>query len=271
MSQQPKIDPKIIRETLWRRGNLSWLLDINQKELYELYYNTKHRVQTWLLARRSGKSYALCVLAIETCLRKNGAIVKFLAPTRVQVNLIIRPLMRKILETCPDDLKPDYRAKDNIFYFPNGSEIQLSGTDGGSAERLRGGDSDLAIVDEAGSCSDLAYCIRDILLPTTLITKGKILLASTPPEDIEHDFIRYIEEADARGSLVVKTIEDNPRIDKKEKEDLIMELGGINSDATQRELFCKIIKSSVRTVIPEFTEDKDSRFLRLICFDGFGI
>lgn len=262
MSQQPKIDPKIVRETLWRRGNLSWLLDINQKELYELYYNTKHRVQTWLLARRSGKSYALCVLAIETCLRKNGAIVKFLAPTRVQVNLIIRPLMRKILETCPDDLKPDYRAKDNIFYFPNGSEIQLSGTDGGSAERLRGGDSDLAIVDEAGSCSDLAYCIRDILLPTTLITKGKILLASTPPEDVEHDFIRYIEEADARGSLVVKTIEDNPRIDKKEKEDLILELGGMNSDATQRELFCKIIKSSTRTVVPEFNEEKEKELIK---------
>jgi hypothetical protein len=47
-----KVDPKLVRETLWRRGNLSWLLDLNQKELYELFYNTKHRVQTWLLARR---------------------------------------------------------------------------------------------------------------------------------------------------------------------------------------------------------------------------
>lgn len=258
----PKVDPKLVRETLWRRGNLSWMLDLNQKELYELYYNTKHRVQTWLLARRSGKSYALCVLAIETCLKKQGAIVKFLAPTRVQVNLIIRPLMRKILETCPDDLRPDYKAKDNIFYFPNGSEIQLSGTDGGSAERLRGGDSDLAIVDEAGSCTDLSYCIKDILLPTTLITKGKILLASTPPEDTEHDFIRFIEEADARGSLIVKTIEDNPRIDKKEKEDLIVELGGPNSEATQRELYCKIIKSTTRTVVPEFTDDKEKELVK---------
>ena len=257
-----KVDPKLVRETLWRRGNLSWLLDLNQKELYELYYNTTHRVQTWLLARRSGKSYALCVLAIETCLKKPGAIVKFLAPTRVQVNLIIRPLMRKILETCPEDLKPDYKTKDNIFYFPNGSEIQLSGTDGGSAERLRGGDSDLAIVDEAGSCTDLSYCIRDILLPTTLITKGKILLASTPPEDIEHDFIRFIEEAEARGSLVVKTIEDNPRIDKREKEDLILELGGPNSEATQRELYCKIIKSTTRTVVPEFTDDKEKEIVQ---------
>lgn len=254
--QKPKVDAKLAREALWRRGHLSWLLDKNQKQLYDLYYNTEHRVQTWLLARRSGKSYALCVLAIESCLKKPGAIVKFLAPTRVQVNLIIRPLMRKVLESCPDDMRPEYRAKDNIFYFPNGSELQLSGTDGGSAERLRGGDSDLAIVDEAGSCTDLRYCVKDILLPTTLITKGKILLASTPPEDTEHDFVDFIEEAEARGSIVVKTIDDNPRIDTEEKLKLIEELGGINSESTQRELYCKMIKSKNNSVIPEFTDEK---------------
>jgi hypothetical protein len=256
MSAKHKIDAKLAKETLWRRGHLSWLLDANQKQLYDLYYNTDHRVQTWLLARRSGKSYALCVLAIETCLKKPGAIIKFLAPTRVQVNLIIRPLMRKILESCPDDLKPEYRAKDNIFYFPNGAELQLSGTDGGSAERLRGGDSDLAIVDEAGSCTDLKYCVKDILLPTTLITKGKILLASTPPEDAEHDFVDFIEEAEARGSIVVKTIDDNPRIETAEKVKLIEELGGPNSESTLRELYCKMIKSKTNSVVPEFTEEK---------------
>ena len=151
---------------------------------------------------------------------------------------------------------PEYRAKDNIFYFPNGSELQLSGTDGGSAERLRGGDSDLAIVDEAGSCTDLRYCVKDILLPTTLITKGKTLLASTPPEDTEHDFVDFIEEAEARGSIVVKTIDDNPRIDLQEKLKLIEELGGINSESTQRELYCKMIKSKNNSVIPEFTDEK---------------
>jgi hypothetical protein len=209
-----------------------------------------------LVTHNSGKSYCLCVLAIETCLKKPGAIIKFLAPTRVQVNLIIRPLMRKLLETCPDDIKPEYKAKDNIFYFPNGSELQLSGTDGGAAERLRGGDSDLAIVDEAGSCTDLRYCVRDILLPTTLITKGKILLASTPPEDAEHDFVDFIEEAEARGSIVIKTIDDNPRIDKSEKLKLIEELGGLSSESTLRELYCKMIKSKTNSVVPEFTEEK---------------
>lgn len=262
MTSSTKIDPRIAQEQLWRRGHLSWMLDQNQKELYELYYNSEHRVQTWLLARRSGKSYALCVLAIEACLRKSDSIVKFLAPTRVQVSLIIRPLMTKILKTCPGDLKPEYKAKDNIYYFPNGSELQLSGSDGGSAERLRGGDSDLAIVDEAGSCSDLIYCVKDILLPTTLITRGKIILASTPPEDQEHNFMHFIEEAEARGSIVIKTIDDNPRIAQKEKDDLIRELGGPESDSTKRELYCKRLNSSKRSVFQEFTDDKALELVR---------
>lgn len=252
----------LVKEALWRKGQLSWLLDKNQKELYEMFYKSEHRTQTWLLARRNGKSYTLCVLAIEQCLKKPNSIVKFLAPTRVQVNLVIRPLMRTLLSSCPIDLLPDFKGKDSIFYFPNGSELQLSGTDGGSAERLRGADSDLAIVDEAGSCTDLEYCVKDILLPTTLITKGKIILASTPPADTDHDFIKFIEQAEGRGSLVIKTIDDNIRITKEEKEKLIEEVGGIFSDSCQRELYCKVIKSSTKSVIPEFDDDKEKQIVR---------
>ncbi len=251
-----KLNKAQAREALWRKGSLSFLLDRNQKELYDLYYNTNHKVQTWLLARRSGKSYALCVLAIETCLRTPNVIVKFLSPTNKQLSTNIRPLMKKILENCPSDLRPEHKKQDNIYFFPNGSELQLSGTDGGSAERIRGGDAWLAIVDEAGSCSDLKNCVQDILLPSTLTVNGKIILASTPPEDSEHDFLYFIEEAEQRGSIVIKTIDDNPRITQQQKDDLIKELGGKNSDTSQRELYCKIVKSQRNSIIPEFTEEK---------------
>ena len=68
--------------------------------------------------------------------------------------------------------------------------------------------------------------------------------------------VGFIEEAEARGSIVVKTIDDNPRIDLQEKLKLIEELGGINSESTQRELYCKMIKSKNNSVIPEFTDEK---------------
>jgi len=207
-----------------------------------------------LVTHNSGKSYSLCVLALEQCLRQPDSIVKYVAPTKLQITQIIRPLMKKLLVTCPEDVRPEFREKDYIYYFPNGSEIQLAGTEGGHAEKLRGQDSMLDVVDEAGSCTDLDYIIKDILLPTTLTTNGKIVLAGTPPRNPDHDFVQYIEEAEFRGSLVKKDVYANPRLTKEQIDELIVELGGINTEACQRELFIKIIKDKAISVIPEFDE-----------------
>jgi len=251
-----------IKETLWRRGLLSFKLDSTQKELYQLFYNSPHKIMTWLLSRRQGKTYTLCVLALEQCIKKPNSIVKFVSPTKVQVNNNVRPIIRQLLEDCPKDLKPEFRHKDYIFFFPNGSEIQLAGTDSGHAEKLRGGDSDLFFIDEAGSCSDLDNLVKSILLPTTLITKGKGVLASTPPKEADHEFLKFIEEAELRGSLIKKTVYDNPRITPEQLQELIDELGGLNTDAARRELLCEIIKDSKTSVIPEFDTNLEKEIVK---------
>lgn len=252
---QPKISKAEAIKELWRRGELSWKLDAVQKQMHSSYYNAPFKIHTWLLARRSGKTYLLCVLALEQCIKTPNSIVKFVSPTKLQVNNNVRPLFKKLLEDCPEDVKPEFRTKDYIYYFPNGSEIQLAGTDSGHAEKLRGGDSHICIVDEAGSCDHLDTVVKSILLPTTLITRGKLVLASTPPQEAEHDFINFIEEADHRGSLVKKTVYDNPRISKEQLEELIEELGGLNTDAARRELLCEIVKDGNTSVIPEATDE----------------
>lgn len=239
---------------LWRRGELSWKLDSVQKQMHKLFYNGGHKTNTWLLARRSGKTFLLCVLALEQCIKVPNSIVKFVSPTKLQVNNNVRPIFKTLLQDCPDDVKPDFKTKDYIYYFPNGSEIQLAGTDNQHAEKLRGGDSHICIVDEAGSCSGLENIVKSILLPTTLITRGKIILASTPPSESEHDFLKFIEEAEMKGSLVKKTVYDNPRISKEQLNELIEELGGLQTDAAKRELLCEIIKDSQTSVIPEATD-----------------
>ena len=220
-----KISRQEAIKELWRRGELSWKLDGVQKQMHKSFYESKFKTHTWLLARRSGKTFLLCILALEQCIKTPNSIVKFVSPTKLQVNNNVRPLFKTILGDCPEDIKPEFRTKDYIYYFPNGSEIQLAGTDSGHAEKLRGGDSHICIVDEAGSCDQLETVVKSILLPTTLITRGKLVLASTPPQESGHDFIKFIEEADLRGSLVKKTVYDNPRISKDQLEELIEELG----------------------------------------------
>lgn len=260
---QNDIDSKLqVKHELWRSGILSWKLDSTQKELYNLFYNSKHKIMTWLLSRRQGKSYSLIVLACEQCIRKPNSIIKYTAPTKIQINNMLRPLFRKILADCPEELQPRFDKKDYIYYFPNGSEIQLAGTDSGHAEKLRGGDSDLWIIDEAGSCSDLHNIIKSILLPTTLITKGRGILASTPPRESDHEFLDYIEDCEKRGSLIIKTIDDNPRITAEQKEELIAEVGGVNTDEAQRELYCKIKKDANTSPLPEFDDELEKQIVK---------
>lgn len=251
-NNQSELAKKAALKELWRRGSLSWKLDLAQKELYNIFYTSKFKISTWLLSRRAGKTYLLCVLALEQCIRKPNSIVKFVSPTKKQVHDNVRPNFRRILEDCPDDIKPEFKTKDYIYYFPNGSEIQLAGSDSGHAEKLRGSDSDLFFIDEAGTCSDLDNIIKSILLPTTLITKGRGILASTPPSLSEHDFLQYIEDAQSKGSLIKKTIDDNPRITAEQRAEMIEELGGVDSEETRRELFCEIIKNARTSVVPEF-------------------
>lgn len=248
----PKLTKAEALDLLWRRGELSYKLDSTQRELYDLFYNSNHKIMTWLLSRRQGKTFTLCILAFEQCIRKPHSIVKFLSPTKIQVNNNVRPSIQKILNDCPKDLQPEFNKKDYIYFFPNGSEIQLAGSDSGHAEKLRGGDSDLFFVDEAGTCDNLDYVIKSILLPTTLITKGKGVLASTPPKESDHDFLKYIEEAELRGSLIKKTVYQNPRITAEQLDELIKELGGIHTTDARRELLCEIVKDEKSSVIPEF-------------------
>ncbi len=257
-----KLNKQEALNQLWNRGELLFKLDSNQKELHNLFYNVKEKINVWLLSRRSGKSYTLLVLALEQCIKHPNSIVKYVAPTKMQLKTIIRPLMKKIVNDCPMDIAPEFKNNEYIYYFANGSEIQLAGSDSGHAEKLRGGDAHLVIIDEAGSVDDLDYIIKSILIPTTLTTRGKIVIAGTPAKMPDHPFVGYIERADAKGTLVKKTVYDNPRLTKQDIEELIEEVGGVNSADFKRELMCCLIKDPSLAVLPEFSEELEKEIVK---------
>jgi hypothetical protein len=119
-------------EKLWRAGNLSYKLKGIQKEMYEAVHDSKGKKgkkSIFLVSRRSGKSFTMALLATEYCTKHPNSIIKYLLPKKKDAKTILLPIMRTILEDCPEDLKPEWKAADYVFDFPNGSQIQLGGTD----------------------------------------------------------------------------------------------------------------------------------------------
>ncbi|PCI45865.1 MAG: hypothetical protein COB41_00305 [Proteobacteria bacterium] len=257
---------KEARGRLWYMGNLEWKFDPTQKRMYEFWKGVTKKTTVINCSRRLGKSYFLTVIAIQQCLQHPKSIVKFLQPEQKMIRINIRPIMEKILEDCPAELRPSFSTKDNIYTFSNGSEIQLAGTDNGNHEKLRGGDSHLCIIDEAGFVkSRLQYIVRSVLLPTTFLTRGKLLLSSTSPLEADHDFAKYMEHAEQTNSLfrvtLLEALKDNegidePRFTPELIEEIIAEYpGGMASDDFRRECLCEIIHDGDNAIIPEFNDE----------------
>lgn len=258
------------RAELWKMGNLQWKLDVTQKDIYDYYHGKTDKTIVINASRRLGKTYLLFIMALEQCLNFPNSIVKFIQP---ELAMLIKNVMDEVflpvLQDCPLELQPTFRGKDNVFVFPNGSKIQLAGTDNQNYNKIRGGSCHLAIIDETGFCSDLGHILKYILVPTTLLTRGRIIFGSTTPPNPDHEFIKYMEAAEAQGRLIRKTIWDAVtdgltapfgvrKITKEYVDEIIqsyLDDGGENSDAFRTEYMCEVISNSDMSVLPEFTKE----------------
>lgn len=261
--QKTTISPKEAKKALWKKGNVSWKLDANQKTIYEALTNSTRKIDVVLASRQQGKSFMLSVMAIEYCLKNPNSMVKMIAPQVSMIKRIIRPVMREILIDCPEELQPKQANNEHIIRFQNGSEIQLAGTDGGNADSIRGTKAHLCIVDEAGFCDDLDYIIKSILIPTTTTTKGRIILSSTPPKNNDHEFCKFWQKAEEDGVLIKRTIYDNPRLTEEDIEILAEAVGGKTSIGFRREYLCQKLTSADAAVVPEFTEELEEKIVKV--------
>lgn len=251
-----------IKAELWRRSKLSFLLHPAQKSLYDLYHETNHKVNVWLCGRRLGKTFCLVTIAIEEALKQPNTVIKIVAPTKMWIDEVVRPEFNKILESCPKLLQPRYSIKNYSYTFPNKSVIQMGGSENGHAAKLRGSAAKVVFIDEAQNCSELKSLVKDIALPCTLTTKGKVIIVGTPPADPLHDFISFIQVAEATGTIVRKATYENTQIPTEELELLITELGGRESDSYKREIECQIIRDGTLSIVPEFNEDLSKEIIR---------
>jgi hypothetical protein len=209
-------------------------------------------------SRRLGKSYFLCAYAIEFAIQHPNAQIKFASETQRSVKKIIIPLFRQLLETCPKNLKPKFKAHDGVFEFANGSEIHIAGAAMDQADSLRGTACDLAIIDEAGFVDELAYLVDSVLLPQTLTRPhAKIIMASTPSRTPDHPFVsKYMLQAMESGSYSKYTIYDNPLLTPETIEEFKIEAGGEETTTWRREYLAEVVTEKERAIFPEATVDE---------------
>lgn len=214
---------KRLRAEMWRRGELDIYLDENQVKLYQ---DIRESEGTYVLeiARRVGKSHLLMCLATEECLRNPGARVVYLAQTQKAAREVSKKLFLPFVNGAPDDLRPTFAGLESSWEFPNGAHIDMGGAeDEAQIDRLRGGAASLVIVDEAGFTRHLKYALLDVLMPLTMTTGGRVLIASTPPKSPGHYFIQVADSAAAVGKYAHRTIYDNPRLTPAQIEQYIAE------------------------------------------------
>jgi terminase large subunit-like protein len=262
---------KEARYRLWSQGILYWKLDPTQRKLYDFFHGNKDKTNVINASRRLGKSFFLIILALEQCIKHPKSIVKYIQPTKDMIRENLNPDFEIMLEDCPLELRPKFMTAGNVWVFPNGSRITLAGTDGKNYNKLRGSNADLCLVDEAGFCDDLKHIINSILIPTTLITKGRIVLSSTTPPDPDHEFVAQMENAAKNGTLIRKTILDavedsknevNPRINENIVADIIKSMpNGIDSQEFRTEFLCELIFNSTDAVVPEFTKQAQEEII----------
>jgi hypothetical protein len=260
------LTPKDAIRELWARGKLSWKLHQVQQKMLNSYISQNQEITTISCSRQLGKTYFLCVLAMEQCIQHPNSIVKFVCPKKAQVKKNIEPKMRELLVDCPPEMRPEYKTNDYLYLFPNGSQIQLAGTDGGHYETLRGTSCHLWIIDEAGFCDNLDDVVRSVLSPTTDTTGGKGILVSTPSISSDHEFItEFLNPAEAEGTLIKYTIYDNPLITPEKLQKIINRYPLKEKDPVfRREYLCEVQNNGELSIVPEFTKTLEEKIVKVV-------
>ncbi len=247
-------DEELIRER-WKRGRLTYKLHSGQLLFRAKYESCKTQLFVGECSRQFGKSFEMVLGAIELCIQKPKARIKYGTAFKTDLIEFIIPNFNTIVEDCPEDLAPKYKSFGSKYVFPNGSEIQLVGLDK-HPNKMRGNSLDRVIIDEAAFVNGLDYLYKSVIMPaTTHRPHCRIMMVSTPPSTPAHDFIDFVHKAELEGGHVKLTIYDNPMVDAATIARLMKESGGESSSTWQREYLCMHVLDSNLAIVREWKDE----------------
>lgn len=262
--------PAEAKAELWYRGVLFWKVWDHQKPLYAFFQEldgATHKQRLIEIARQWGKTYLACIVALETALK--GKRVQFISSTGKSLRMFVIPRMDDVMLDMPKELMPAYNSVDGVYRFKNGGMIALAGADGIA---LRGPANDLVLIDEAGFIDELDGLIKNVVLPSLLVTRGRMVVLSSTAESPGHHFTDLCDLAELEGRYFKRTIWDNPTVTKSEIAEWAHEAGcELNGEeivkkttSWLREYECVRVIESSRAVVPEWTKELGERVAKKI-------
>ena len=233
----------------------SWYLRSSQLKLYNHILNNKKSVI--MTMRRFGKTTSAVVYICERAATEK-TIIRYGAPTINQAWQILSYIMDEVFKYYPD-AKPK-RTQNGYRWDATGSELYIFGAkDSTELDKSRGVQADIIYLDEFGFMKYRPeYLVESVLSPQLDKSPNpKLIMTSTPSDDLTHPFINEVALAEGNGSLFRHTIEDamnEHELTANQYQDIVDRCKGVDTESFQREYMCKLIPSSNRLVIPEMQD-----------------
>lgn len=237
----------------WKEGDLDYLLKDHQMRIEEAFMASSERVFVLEIGRQVGKTYWACKKALEVCMIIPNARVKYASAFLTSVEEYVIPTLKKLVEDCPEQIRPKWLESKKKYVFKNGSELKLLGLDR-DPNAGRGPYCDLYIIDEAGFVRTLEATIDSVILPMfNTRPHGRLILSSSSPETPAHPFVGLADKYRLLGSYIKMTIRDNKDLSKDRIKAIESEYQDKN--AMLRELYCERIVDASLAIIPEFRDE----------------
>jgi hypothetical protein len=264
-------------DLLWRAGSCRHLMHSGQQALYDKYRAWEKvdqsadtqfvagsfpRIYTLPIGKRWGKTSWALWLKAEDCIRRPGSKHRYTSAHQNSISEIINDVQQAVFEHAPRDVRPEYRGKKGAqgagFYFPEqgpaaGSVIYLAGLDQ-NPDALRGQACDSDVLSEAAFIDHLLYVVKNVLYHQYQGRKhARMILESSAPKKLDTDWeLVFVPDSQQRGASYSATIEDNPRLSQRDKDEFIAAAGGRGDPDCEREYFNVIAADPDENVVPEF-------------------
>lgn len=249
-----------VRDYLWRRGQLRFKLWPQQEPIYDGIRGLPRSVQqaVVLCARQFGKSYLGTLLAVEDCLRANGATVLIVGPTKDQTTDIVHQSLRILCEDAPEGLIR--RSKSEARWYVGTSELVIGGFELNNATRKRGRSLIKIYIEEVVDSDPDQYTesMRSDLGPAlTHAPDAKMIFLTTLPKLTEHPFItETMPQAVLEDAFYSYTIDDNKALTPEQYDACVKRCGGRHTTEFQREYLNKVVRDTNMMIVPDFNKDR---------------